>query len=159
MTCLEPPNTVEASSRLLLFMHTHLFTALQCRLDAHHFCQLLLQLSPQFLHFKLLLFQLRQQNVIHLHSTATLEISIRKRQTNQPSCQLPALFDPPQTTAAVWSSPPLPGSAGWLTASSRCLHSVSTLTHLMSSQHNKVLTSNLKQTCLDRSAVCLYLPK
>lgn len=79
-----------------------------------------------------------RQHYIHLHCTATLrppclkKIKKNKTSEHRPSCQLPVLFDQSQMTAAVWSSPPLPGSAGSPTASLQCLHSVSTSMHLVS---------------------------
>lgn len=53
---------------LLLQVHLHLFTALQICLDSCDFSHLFLQLSPQSLHFKLLLFQLQRQPKQTLHS-------------------------------------------------------------------------------------------
>lgn len=68
------------------------------------------------------------------NSSCLLEIDISHplcyENQNQPSDRPPVLSVPPRRTAAVWSSPLPPGSAGSLTASSQCLHSVSTLTRL-----------------------------
>ena len=146
-TCLEPPNTlrrtvetkwwrIRCTSRSLLLRgrRTHHLAALQGRLDAHGFGHLLLQLPPQLLHLKLLLLQLqRQGNSIDRKTPTTQDIHVftSKATHHQPSCQTPVLSDRSQTTAGIWSSPPPPGSAGSLTASSQCLHSDGTSIHLL----------------------------
>lgn len=63
---------------LFLHFHTHLLAALQSWFDPCHFGNLLLQLSPQFLHFKLLLLQLRWQpnNITYIYSTLHCYIDI-----------------------------------------------------------------------------------